>query len=491
MILRPYQEKSIESLRTGMKKGHVRQVLCASTGAGKSVIMLEMVKAAIEKGSRVMIICERRVLVEQFSKHLDSANIEHGVLMAQHWRFRPHAIVQVASAQTLERMDRWPRFDVIFIDELHACMRKSIIEMITAFPNVKMVGATATPFHPEISKHFSNVSNVITMKELVDDGYLVPFRVFLAHEIDTKKLKIVAGEWNQKELEKRGLKIVGDVVSDYLKISNDVFGEPKKTICFSAGVAHGADLAQKFNEAGIAAVQISYKDADEYKAEVLQDFARHDSAIKMVISSDILTRGFDNPMVEHVIVARPLRKSFSAHVQMIGRGTRPYEGKEFCVIQDHAGNYLRFREDWDILYSQGVEHLKDADSRPRKEMTKPEKEAAKCPKCLAFWPAKSDICPNCGHVRHRKNTVEAVPGKMQEIGTEGKNLKHVQEIQRNWYAMLLGYCRNHGKKPGMAYYMYKEKFKKFPGGVKPNPINPTEEVINWVRSRNIAWAKRK
>jgi len=67
MILadRPYQVQSIESLRQGFRENHTRQVLAAPTGSGKSVIMLDMIKSSIAKGSRVCFICERRVLVEQ------------------------------------------------------------------------------------------------------------------------------------------------------------------------------------------------------------------------------------------------------------------------------------------------------------------------------------------------------------------------------------------------------------------------------------------
>ena len=103
--LRPYQNQSIESLRNGFRAGHKRQILAASTGAGKSVIMMSMIKAAIDKGSRALFICERRVLVDQFSAHLDSIGIDHGVFKAFHWSFRPHAKAKAASIQTLVRMD--------------------------------------------------------------------------------------------------------------------------------------------------------------------------------------------------------------------------------------------------------------------------------------------------------------------------------------------------------------------------------------------------
>ena len=205
LTLRPYQAESIESLRTGFRSSHTRQVLCAATGAGKSRIAEAMIRSASDKGSRIMFICERRILVDQFSKHLDAAGIDHGVLMASYWRFRPDRRVQVASAQTLERMESIPLVDIIFIDEIHACLRASILKLMDTNPNLKIVGLTATPFHKSIGKYFSNVVNVITMEELVAQGFLVPFRVFAAKEIDTTNLKVVAGEWKKDDLEKRGI----------------------------------------------------------------------------------------------------------------------------------------------------------------------------------------------------------------------------------------------------------------------------------------------
>lgn len=487
MNLRLYQSESIEQLRGGFRGGHVRQILCAATGAGKSVIMTSMIESAVAKGSRIMFICERRILVEQFSKHLDDIGIDHGILMAKHWRFRPQDLVQIATAQTLEKMDTWPAFDVVFIDEIHAAMRKSIVALFDSRETLRVVGATATPFHKAIPKYFTNVVNIITMQELIADGFLVPFRVFVAHEIDTRGVKVVAGEWQKDELETRGRQIVGDIVADYLRLSQEVFGGPRKTICFSCGVAHGTELAEKFNEAGINAVQISYKDTDDYKADVLADFAKADTSIQMVISSDILTRGFDQPDVEHVILARPLKKSFSSHVQMVGRGARPYQEKSFCLVQDHAGNWLRFADSWHDLLENGVQALSSApDDISRKEPTEKEKTAAKCPKCGALW-GKSDVCSNCGYVRPIINKVEALPGEMLELSGRKKDT-FSSEYKEAWYHGMIGLLRARGKNENRAYHLYREKFHVDPAWRKePGPILP--ELHGYLQRANIAFAK--
>ena len=492
---RPYQVDAIEDLRQGFRDNHERQVLAAPTASGKSVIMQEMIKKAIEKKSRILFICERRILVDQFSKNLASEGIAHGVLMSKHWRFRPYELVQVATALTLEKMGSWPAFDICFVDEIHACMRKSIKKLFDTRPNLRVIGATATPFHPELGKYFSRVTSVISMSELVHQGYLVPFRVFVAKEIDTTGVKVNAGEWQRDELEKRGQQIVGDVVTDYIRISTEVFGGYRKTICFSCGIAHGADLARKFNESGVNAVQISADDEDEYRSEVLADFAKPDSDIKVVISVSILSRGFDQTDIEHIVLARPLKNSFSEHVQMVGRGARSHPDKDvlnktFCIVQDNSGNWLRFQESWNDLYANGVHTLgREKDKKPRKEPTEKEKSEAKCPRCGHLWSSSSDICSHCGAVRTRRSDVITVAGEMRELTLVGKKEKYSLDYKAEFYAQLLGFTVEKNIKPGFAYYKYAEKFGVYPPMAKPKAMPAGPEVLNWIKSRFIARSK--
>lgn len=488
--LRPYQIGSIDGLRDGFRDGHKRQVLAASTGAGKSVIALSILDAARKKGSRVLFMCDRRVLVDQFSRHLDRSGIDHGVYMSGHWRYRPYENVQVASIQTIEKMGQWPASDLIIVDEIHASLRKSLKEFMTNNPNVKVLGLTATPYNPELANHFTNIVNVVSMNELVEDGFLVPFRVFVASEIDTEGLKVTAGEWQKDELEKRGLQIVGDVVADYVRIANEVWGSPKKTIVFSSGVAHGAELVKRFAEVGLNFVQISYLDDEEYKQQVIEDFAKPDTDIIGLISTDVLTRGFDNTEVKHVVLAKPLRKSFSMHVQMVGRGARPHPGEEFCVIQDNAGNWLRFQDDWDELYHNGTKSLGDGkDAKARKEKTKKEKEAAKCPKCSSLWPSGTDTCPQCGHVRQKNSMVGSVPGEMEELAIAGKNSR---ESKQDWWAMCQYKIRYSNWNPGRAAHCYKERYGVWPRGLDDTQVKaPSLEFEKAVKAALIRYLKGK
>ena len=486
--LRKYQEDSINSLRNEFLNGCTRQVLTAATGAGKSIIALNIIQRTIAAGNRVMFVCDRRVLVEQFSMHLARNGIDHGVVMSGHWRYRPYEQVQVASIQTLER-GVWPSADLIIIDEIHSVIRKSLKDFIEQNPKQKIIGLTATPFHPELGKLFDSVTNVVTMKSLIDEGFLVPFKVFVAKEIDTKGVKIVGDEWQKDQLEERGLRLVGDVVDEYIKLSHQVFGGYRKTICFSTGVIHSETLQKQFAERGLNFLSISYKDSEEEKERILNEFAKPDTDINGLISTDILTKGFDRSDVEHVILARPLRKSFSTHVQMVGRGARPHEGKSFCVVQDHSNNWLRFAEDWEDLFHDGVKTLgSNPDKKPRKEPTEKQKKESKCPKCKVLWTFPDDKCGQCGFVRERKKNIDSIAGEMQElVGSVKVNKDNKQDM----YSQLLYYARAKGFKEGWAANQYRSKYGVWPRGLHLIAKPPSPETLNWIKSRAIAFAKSK
>ncbi len=251
---------------------------------------------------------------------------------------------------------------------------------------------------------------------------------------------------------------------------------------------------KQFAEHGLNFVQISYLDDEEYKADVLKEFAKPETSIHGVISTDILTRGFDQPDVEHVIIAKPLRKSFSQHVQMVGRGARTYDGKSFCVIQDNSGNWLRFRDSFTELYHDGVKTLdSDADKRTRKEPTEKEKKQSCCPTCKTIWPTlKTDICPTCGFVRERKSNVQSIAGEIGELeGFEKpeKKEKFTVEYKTDFYAQLRQYARERNYQDGWAAHKYREKFGVWPNMTKPEPKPYGKEILNFMTFYNIKMAK--
>lgn len=327
--LRPHQEKTLERLREAFRAGHRAVLLYAPTGAGKTEMAISMMDATAQKGNRAAMVLDRVLLCNQTSERLEKYRIDHGVLQSGHWRYRPSEKIQVCSAQTLEARGSFPECDLVIVDECHA-QRK---ETTTFARNSKsrVVGLSASPFTAGLAGTYTAVVSATTTRELVEQGWLAPLKVFVAHEIDMEGASKVAGEWSQKDATERGIRITGDIVAEWVKKTHEVFGGPRKTIVFAAGVAHGADLANKFAEAGYNFVSISYNDDDEFKRDVVKDFSRPDTTIHGLIATDILTKGFDVSDVMIGVSARPFSKSFSSHVQQMGRVMRSHPGKEFAV----------------------------------------------------------------------------------------------------------------------------------------------------------------
>jgi superfamily II DNA or RNA helicase len=379
---------------------------------------------------------------------------------------------------------------MLLVDEAHA-QRKQTTEFIKNAKGFRVVGLSASPFTKGLGNTYSAVVSAATTRELVDQGWLAPMRVFIAKQIDMTGAKKKMGEWSDTDATERGIRITGDIVAEWVKKTHEIFGMPKKTIVFCAGVAHGEDLAKKFAEAGYNFVSISYKDDDQFKQDAFAEFAKTDSSIHGLIATDILTKGYDQSDCMIGISARPFSKSFSSHVQQMGRIMRQHHGKEFCVWLCHSGNFLRFKDQWEDLYENGVSKLDDGAEKTKPEPSDEEKERAKCPACGAVWVGNQDTCVNCGHARVRHNEVVDVAGELVELTAGGKDKVPGPEKER-WFQELLGYAISKGYKDGWAWHKYQQKFKVKPVWEK-KPATPTREVIGWIISQSIraAYAKNR
>lgn len=484
--LRDYQAAALDALRNGFAAGRKSQVLYAPTGAGKTEMAIALLEATNKKNNKAAMVLDRIILCDQTSQRLDRYQIDHGVMQSGHWRYRPLENIQVCSAQTLEKRGSFPGLSLLVVDECHA-MRKQTVDFIKN-NDVRVIGLSATPFTKGIGQVYDGVVSTVTTAQLVDQKLLAPLRVFIAKEVDMTGVKKVAGEWNQAETEKRSMAIVGDVVQEWITKTNEIFGKPVKTIIFCSGVDHGAELSKKFAEHGYNFISVSYRDDDQFKRDVIEDFAKPDTEINGLIATDILTKGFDVPDVLIGVSARPFSKSLSSHIQQMGRVMRGYPGKEFAVWLDHSGNYLRFREDWEDVYQNGVHALDDGKEKPRKEKTKKEKEQSKCPKCGALW-AGGDTCAHCGYVRQRKSMVESVAGTLEEL--TGKVVTSASHTDKQmWWAMCQYKVKYNGWSPGRAAHTYKERFGVWPRGLSDTLTDvPNREFERFVKAKLIRYLK--
>ena len=483
--LRPHQVDVVNKLNEGFDGGHRCQLLYAPTGFGKTEVAMFIMSEVAKRFKKTAMILDRIVLVNQTSTRLAHYNIPHGVMQAEHWRFNPQAHIQVCSAQTLERRDCFPDLELMIIDECHV-QRKSVLNYVRENPHIKVIGLTATPFTEGLGDTYTHIVGAAPTKNLIADNWLTPLRIFIAKEIDMTGAKKIAGEWSSDDVSSRGMKITGDIVTEWIKKINEVYGGPRKTVVFCSGVAHGRDLERQFNEQGYNFKSISYLEDDEYKRETIEDFSKPDTAIHGLIATDILTRGFDVPDVEIGVSARPFSKSFSSHVQQMGRIMRPYDGKKFGLWLDHSGNYIRFRKEWDTLFEEGVKELLTAGETAKKEPTEKEKTDSKCPMCSALWISGFDHCYHCGYEKPKRDLKVAL-GQLEELG----DMIIRPSDNQTFYSELIYYARLRGYKEGWAAHKYKEKYGAFPRGLKTDPVQISFKTKNWIQSRNIAWAKSK
>lgn len=498
--LRPYQIEAIELLRQGFREKHRSQLLSAPTGSGKTVIAAYLMDATAKKMKRVAFVVDRVNLVDQTSAVLESYGIEHGVIQAGHWRRKPWERVQVCSAQTLEKRGFLEEADLLVVDEAH-CVRKQTSEFIKNHTHLKVLGLTATPFTKGLGALYTNVVNVTTTDKLVTDGFLVPVKLYAAKAIDMAGARVRAGEWAEEDIEERGMKIIGDVVGEWVDKTTKHYGGPVKTIVFSATVDHGEELCKQFNAAGFNFQQISYKDKnEERRRELIAEFRKEDSEIHGLVSCEIFTKGFDVPDILCGVSCRPYRKSFSSHIQQLGRVMRPYSGKQDALWLCHSGNLIGFREEMFDLFANGVQELDDGrrDSKVRKEPTAREKELFACSCGYMLSPAMKR-CPACGKERLRLSMVENVDGEMVKVGKHDEVKLPPYLVDRASVWRQLGGLALERKKGDaeaarkFALAQYKNLYRSWPHAeFDPNNVEaPHPLLVRKVQQQIIAWAKRR
>jgi len=444
-----------------------------------------LIAASLAKGSRSAFVVDRLSLVNQTSETLDSLGVDHGVMQANHWRFRPGRKVQVCSVQTLARR-QWPDADLIIVDECHT-LNKTVTDRISQ-RDVVTIGLTATPFTRGLGKIYDAMVNVTTTNRLMDQGFLSKYRIFAASEPDMTGVRVVAGEWEGKETSKRAMQVVGDCVAEYLK-----HGQGKKFICSAADIAHARELHRQFMAAGVVCSLYTSKELNSERDLVVQEFRKPESSIRGLVTVVAASKGFDVPDIGVVIMARPLRNSLAEHIQFLGRGLRTAKGKEECLVLDHSGNCLRFWEDMNDFFEVGVQALDDGRKKPKeKRRAKDTKERVrKCPSCKHLH-KPMPYCPQCGHEYPKRTAVTHVNGTLKELiaGGERKALSAVLWPQIVHWAIDRHGVNEAGRKRALA--VYRDMTGQWPSGdfYRTEPIPPTAEVKKKISAQSYAWHKR-
>lgn len=418
IVLRPYQAAAIETLRQKIREGQRRLILCAGTGAGKTLTAGSLLKEADRKGSYALFIVDRVALVDQTSAVFDEYGIRHGVIQGIHERYAPRENVQVCSAQTLARR-KLPRDpDLIVVDEAHT-RYKGTMDYMAQYPDVVKIGLTATPFTKGMGREWDAVVNVIPTRALINDGYLVEPKMYVAKSPEDAEFGLNSfGEFSDESAASAGIKIIGDVVQEWVDKTREHFGGPAKTIVFSPTVAHGRELCAAFGAAGYNFQQISYMDrSDDERRETIREFRRSDSLIDGLVSCGVLTKGFDVPEVLVGISCKPYRKSLSSHMQEIGRVMRslPDGSEKKALWLCHSGNLERFALDMFDVWDNGAGDLDKAEKRDSEKRDRDaiKREKVVCPECSGAL--RGNTCVACGWEKPARSDVTTVEGELREF----------------------------------------------------------------------------
>ena len=491
--LRGYQEQALQNIRSALAGGSRRVMLYSPTGSGKTEMGFAMILGAMAKGRKVVFIANRKELVRQASRRLDAAGIAHGILQADNTRSLD-ARVLVCSIDTVHRRGLPDDVGLILIDEAHAAAgRVKYRELLFKYNLVPCIGLSATPFSPGLGKHYDELRGplfealveAVTIRELIDLGFLVDCDVFAPADPDLTGVKTQRGiggelDYNETQLAEAVDKpaLVGDIVQHWQRLAA---GKP--TVVFASNIAHSQHIVAEFIRHGVKAAHIDYHHDDEERAEILDGF--NQGRFTVLSNSALLAEGWDAPHAEVMVLARPT-KSLIRYVQMVGRILRPHPGKERALLLDHSGTALRLgfaTDDLPLELDDG-----NANRSASKKQERKASEPKACPSCKYVRPAGVHVCPSCGFAPTRQSDVEVAAGELVRIDRKGKK-PATPDRKQHVYSQLLQVCRAKGYRPGWAANQYREFFGVWPRNLRDVETAPSTEVLNWLKSQRIRFAK--
>lgn len=488
MQLRPFQISAIEKTREALHRGVKRPLIYGPTGSGKTEIGIEIMRAAREKNKRVAFLCNRITLVEQASRRLEKSGLPHGVIQGQN-TIGAKRNVLVCSIQTLARRG-YPPLDLAIIDEAHGATAEVYLNFIQAYPNIPIIGLSATPFtrglgrEYEWGKPFEEIIVAATIPELVEQGYLVDCDVYAPYSTELfdglKGVPIVRGDYDEKKLGAVVDKptLVGDIVEHWFRL-----GYGRQTVVFATNIAHSQHICAAFNAMGVRAEHLDCYTTKQERAAI---FARFESGETTVLCNvSVLAEGWDSPACSCMILARPTR-SLTRYIQMAGRILRPFPGKERGLLLDHSATSTVFGYPTDELPLE-LNDGKRATSTLN-DPTPGEEPPRCCSVCGYLLPKGMSVCPKCGFKPTRQNKVQAVEGKLTKLERKHQfALEHKQEI----WSGCLGLAAKRKRSEGWAAHLYKDITGIYPKGVTKTPCEPTQIVLDYDTARRIKYAKGK
>lgn len=340
--LREPQQKVYSKIReyAGQKKKKI--LVFAPTGFGKTILSYQICKDALAKNNRVLFTSHRIGLAEQSRDKFESLN--PSFLQGDSEGYVEDYKLLVATLQTLINTEiQDPK--IVLIDEVHYAYESDYVQtLFKRWKNAIFICLSATPTddNNNLLDGFDAIIDDYQTADLINLGWLVPFKVFSPMNINIENVKLskTTGDYQEKSLESEVIKpdINFSIVDNYIKL-----GENRKFICFALNKVHCLALQLAFFDSGIITEIITADTSKKQRLSILERYAKGET--QGLISIEILTAGFDDPTVKCVILASPT-KAWKKFIQCAGRGIRLlgqtlqesiYNGKPDCILLDCCG----------------------------------------------------------------------------------------------------------------------------------------------------------
>jgi ATP-dependent helicase IRC3 len=326
-------------------EGVQRPLVALPTGTGKTVVFSHLID---QRPGRSLVLAHRDELLCQCQEKLLLVNPHMDAGIVKAGENETGADVVVASVQTLSRSNRlqqvFSNFNTVIVDEAHhgvADTYQRTLEYMGCFAEggPLTVGFTATPERGDKAGLGQVWEKIVYQREILDmilGGYLCDLRaVRVSLRVNLDRVKTHHGDFDDKSLE---TVLLDANAPRYVAVAYLEYARGRKALVFTPSVRLAHEMAGTFLEVGIKAEALGGNTPAEERRAMLR---RLRSGETMVLANcAVLTEGFDEPSVDCIIVARPT-KSRPFYLQMIGRGTRVYPGKDDLLVLDVVGASTR------------------------------------------------------------------------------------------------------------------------------------------------------